>query len=215
MHPEFWHKRWQKNEIGFHEDEGSALLKSYFSQWQLPNKAKVFLPLCGKTRDIAWLLSHGVDIVAVELSKSAVDSLFAELGVTPTISECGTSSDTLHLYKVENLSVYVGDFFALQHTHIGHIDAVYDRAALVALPSELRVRYTQHLLKITRQCPQFLVCYDYDQALFNGPPFSVNQKEVQLHYANVFNIQQIHYAHIQGGFRGQSEVFEAVYLLRP
>ena len=26
MEPDFWHRRWKKNEIGFHENEGNTLL---------------------------------------------------------------------------------------------------------------------------------------------------------------------------------------------
>ncbi len=209
MDPSFWHRRWQKNEIGFHESEGSHLLKAHFDQWKLPSNPRIFVPLCGKTRDIAWLLSKGVEVVAIELNESAVIALFDELGVKPERKE----QDELTLYSVRDLSVYVGDFFSLTAALIGKINGVYDRAALVALPLELRKQYTQHLQQITQQCKQLLVAYDYEQTLFDGPPFSVTALEVDEHYSNDFNIEQLYRGNIQGGFRGQSEVFEAVYFL--
>lgn len=213
MNPDFWHRRWQKNEIGFHEEDGSALLKRYFTDWHLPDNSKVFVPLCGKTRDIAWLLSHGIEVVAIELNQQAVEQLFNELGVKPSISKCSTIPDDLTCYEAPYLRVYVGDFFALTHEHLGSINSVYDRAAMVALPAELRVRYSLHLLKITQGCSQLLVCYDYADNLLTGPPFSVNHQEVRQHYDSAFSIKQLHYAKVNGGFRNQEEVFEAVYLL--
>ena len=90
MEPDFWHRRWKKNEIGFHENEGNTLLKAYFEQWQLPENGRVFVPLCGKTKDIGWLLAKGFSVVAIELNESAVKALFADLGVEPNIEAHGS-----------------------------------------------------------------------------------------------------------------------------
>lgn len=214
MNPEFWHKRWQKNEIGFHEEEGSELLKKYFHALDLPNNSKVFVPLCGKTRDIAWLLSQGIEVVAIELNQHAVEQLFNELGVTAIVKKHDHGVGELICYLAPYLNVYVGDFFALTQKHLAQVNAVYDRAALVALPSDLRKKYTQHLLKISGNCPQLLICFEYAEDLLNGPPFSVTEKEVNEHYQNIFSIKQLYYAKVKGGFRNQSEVHEAVYLLK-
>jgi len=209
MDPSFWHRRWKKNEIGFHESEGSHLLKDHFDKWTLPSSPRVFVPLCGKTRDIAWLLSNGLEVVAVELNESAVIALFDELGVQPDIEKQGE----LIRYSVRDLTVYVGDFFALSAAIIGSVDGVYDRAALVALPPELRKRYTRHLQQITQHRKQLLITYDYQQTLFDGPPFSVTTKEVEGHYSSNFSIERLYRDKVKGGFRGHSDVYEAVYIL--
>ncbi len=222
MEPDFWHRRWQKNEIGFHEEEGNPLLRMYFKQWQLPKSATLFLPLCGKTRDIAYLLDQGIEIVAIELNKSAVEQLFEELGCEPEIdalplSETDSSNelDLLYRYSAPGLNVYVGDFFRLTKLHIGRVDGVYDRAALVALPLQLREKYSKHLKYISDKAPQFLICFDYEQNLFKGPPFSVDRNEVSNHYANDYSIEVLYCEKVKGGFRGQNEVNESVYLLTP
>lgn len=209
MEPDFWHRRWQKNEIGFHESEGSHLLKQYFKAWNLPENARVFVPLCGKTRDIAWFLSHGIDVVAIELNESAVTALFAELGVAPKIENSGK----LLKYSAEGLVVYVGDFFSLSAADIGHIDGVYDRASLVALPATLRDKYSDYLRQITSPTPQLLITFDYDQALFAGPPFSVTDDIVDSLYNDHYVTTCLHRGKIAGGFREQIEVYEAVYIL--
>jgi thiopurine S-methyltransferase len=209
MTPDFWQRRWQKNEIGFHETEGSQLLKTYFDAWKLASGSAVFVPLCGKTRDIAWLLDRGFSVVAIELSEAAVKALFEALGVEPK-KQC---ENVFTKYSAPNLCVFVGDFFALTASDLGPVAGTYDRAALVALPTELRDRYTQHLLKVTGSSRQFLVTCDYDQALFAGPPFSVTQTEVERQYGSYYNIIQLYRHKMEGGFRGQGEVYEAVYLL--
>jgi thiopurine S-methyltransferase len=211
MEPDFWHRRWRKNEIGFHESEGNELLKQYFEQWNLPENAQIFLPLCGKTKDIDWFLMKGISVVAIELNEDAVKALFAELGVEPKVESHGD----LLKYSVENLLVYVGDFFALKADDIADIDGVFDRAALVALPEIMRGKYSEHLRQVTNNKPQFLVTFDYDQSLFAGPPFSVENEIVQKTYAAYFDISLIHRDKIEGGFRGQDEVYESVYLLAP
>jgi thiopurine S-methyltransferase len=209
MELDFWHRRWQKNEIGFHEREGNLLLKEYFEHWQLPNKARVFVPLCGKTKDIGWFLLKGHAVVAIELNESAVQSLFAELGVDPIIESHGP----LLRYSADNLIVYVGDFFSLTASDVGDIDGVFDRGALVALPESLRHKYSEHLRIISNTNKQFLLTYDYDQALFAGPPFSVTSRTIHQIYQHHYSITQLYRGKIAGGFRSQDEVYEGVYVL--
>lgn len=211
MEADFWHRRWHKNEIGFHENEGNHLLKRYFDDWQLPKNARVFVPLCGKTKDIAWLLLQGVSIVAIELNESAVQALFADLGIEPTIESHGA----LRKYSVENLVVYVGDFFALTSEDIADVDGIFDRGALVAWPEQLRDRYSEHLSKIAKTSKQFIVTYEYDQTLFAGPPFSVTSEILHKVYACAYEIRPVYSGEIEGGFRGHDAVHESVYMLTP
>lgn len=210
MEPDFWHLRWRKNEIAFHEDSGNSLLKQYFESWQLPENGRVFVPLCGKTKDIGWFLSKGMGVVAIELNEEAVKALFEDLGVEPVIE----SQSTLSKFSIENLTVYVGDFFALTAEDIGDIDGVYDRGALVALPDILRDHYSQHLRLITHHSSQFVVTYDYEQSLFAGPPFSVTHELIEQLYQEGYRISQLYRGKVDGGFRTHDEVYEAVYLLR-
>ena len=52
MDPSFWHQRWAKNEIGFHEPKANPLLVTHFNGLSVPTGGRVFVPLCGKTLDI-------------------------------------------------------------------------------------------------------------------------------------------------------------------
>lgn len=109
----------------------------------------------------------------------------------------------------------MGDIFALSAEILGEVDAVYDRAALVALPETLRQQYTAHLIQLTHRAPQLLICYEYDQGVMSGPPFSVNDEEVKQHYAAPYHISLLDSVAVEGGLRGQCDAVEDVWLLQP
>ncbi|HBR61501.1 MAG TPA: thiopurine S-methyltransferase [Rhodobacteraceae bacterium] len=209
MDPNFWHKRWEKNEIGFHQSAVNVLLSDHFSGLSLPQTSRVFVPLCGKTRDIAWLLSQGHRVVGVELSKLAVEELFVDLGVAPKISVQGE----LLRYSAPGLEIFVGDIFELSGDLLGRVDAIYDRAALVAFPTEMRGRYGAHVAAITQLAPQFLICFEYDQAVMNGPPFSIDRQKVHDVYGAHYQIEPITNRDVAGGLKGKCPAQETVWHL--
>ena len=158
------------------------MLVEHLGELSLARNSRLFLPLCGKTLDIGWLLSNGYSVAGAELSEIAVQQLFAELGVEAAVSEV----NGMRRCSAENIDIFVGDIFGLSTEMLGEVDAVYDRAALVALPEQLRPRYAAHMVEITSKAPQLLVCYEYDQKLMDGPPFSVRQEEVKQHYGDSY-----------------------------
>ena len=97
---------------------------------------------------------------------------------------------------------------------LGPVDAIYDRAALVALPEEMRNRYTAHLMKITDKAPQLLICYEYDQSLMEGPPFSISDKEVDQHYQDNYDLTLMVSANVPGGLKGKCAAKEKVWMLK-
>lgn len=211
MQHEFWHNKWQKNEIGFHLPDANPLLVKYFSALQLKQGARVFLPLCGKTLDIAWLLAQGYQVAGAELSALAIDELFTNLNLTPSITKLGD----ITYYSAANIDVFVGDIFNVTASILGHVDAVYDRAALVALPLAMRKMYSAHMLTITQAAPQLLVCFEYDQSQMDGPPFCVNADEVRMHYAQQYAIHLLESAELAGGLKGKLAALEQVWWLKP
>lgn len=211
MQADFWHRKWANNDIAFHGRQANPLLLKHFGKLSLPSQARVFLPLCGKSLDIAWLLANGHRVVGAELSQLAIEQLFKELGLTPKVSEHGK----LTRYSEHNIDIFVGDFFDLSATLLGPVDAVYDRAALVALPPNMRAQYAQHLMTVSATAPQLLICFDYDQSLQAGPPFSVPGAEVAEHYGGTFDITLLDTVDIPGGLKGKCAAQENVWLLAP
>jgi thiopurine S-methyltransferase len=210
MDPSFWHQRWEKNEIAFHESQANPVLVSHFNELSLAKGSRVFVPLCGKTLDISWLLSNGYRVAGAELSQIAIEQLFMELGLQPEISRVGE----VEHWSDKNLDICVGDIFAVSRKMLGPVDAIYDRAALVAFPEEMRNRYTAHLTEITGKAPQLLICYDYDQSLMPGPPFSIRNEEVHRHYADTYEVSLLASTDVPGGLKGKCAAKENVWRLK-
>lgn len=210
MDPSFWHQRWEKNEIAFHEGKANSLLVKHIHELSLAKGSRIFVPLCGKTLDIAWLLCNGYRVAGAELSRIAIEQLFNGLGVEPQRSGVGE----IERWSARDLDVFVGDIFTLSRQVLGPVDAVYDRAALVAFPQDMRNRYTPHLIEMTDSAPQLLICYDYDQILIEGPPFSVSNEEVKRHYAENYDVALVERTDVAGGLKGKCPAKENVWMLR-
>jgi len=97
---------------------------------------------------------------------------------------------------------------------LGSIDAIYDRAALVALPQEMRIRYTAHLTEITDKAPQLLITFEYDQSAMEGPPFSVSNEEVNELYGASYDLTLIASVDVPGGLKGRCPAKENAWVLR-
>lgn len=211
MEASFWHAKWEKGEIAFHQDDVNPLLLDHFGTLSLPAGSRIFVPLCGKTRDIPWLLESGYRVAGAELSRVAVEQLFTDMDLIPNVSQVGP----LTRFAFEDIDIYSGDIFELNGSELGQIDAIYDRAALVALPAAMRQRYAEHLAAITGRAPQLLVAYEYDQSLQDGPPFAVTADEVRRLYGRQYDVALLASAEVAGGLRGKCPATEHVWLLRP
>ncbi len=211
MDAPFWNDRWNKNEIAFHQSEGNPLLPKHFKELALPKNARIFVPLCGKTGDLIWLHSRGYQVVGIEWVEAAIEQFYAEHGMTPTISQ---KNGSLTHYHAEHIDLFVGDVFDLKPETLGQVDAIYDRAALVALPEETRNHYAQHVMTITNHAPQLLLTFVYDQQEMEGPPFSISQEEVTRHYSKIYEPRLLETIEVPGGLKGKCSAQEQVWLLR-
>lgn len=211
MEAGFWHQKWKSNQLGFHNAEVNPLLVKHFNALALAENSRVFVPLCGKTLDIHWLLLQGFRIVGSELSELAVTQLFDELGIAPTVKPMGQ----LNHYSAENIDIFVGDIFALTSLQLGPVDAIYDRAALVALPQQVRGNYSQQLITLAPSAQQLVICYHYDQSLISGPPFSISDQELASHYQGHYTLTLLDKVSVEGGFKGKYPAIETVWRLSP
>lgn len=209
MDSNFWFNKWANKETSFHKSQPNPLLIAHIEALSLAEDSLIFIPLCGKTLDIEWLLSEGYRIVGVELVETAIEQLFTELGVVPTISHIGE----IKHYKAKNIDIYVCNIFVLSQKLLGPVNAIYDRAALIALPKETRTQYTAHLMEITNKAPQLLIVCHYDQSLMQGPPFSIDYDEISRHYEDSYTVTLLESSNIQGGIKGKYEAKDNVWLL--
>lgn len=179
MDPAFWHQRWADNQIGFHQDKPTPLLLKHWHAVGAAPGARVFVPLAGKSLDLAWFAAQGHDVLGVELSQRAVEQFFDEQGLVPVIAE---SRYGRH-YAAGGIELICGDAFALDAEALAGCAAVFDRAALIALPPDLRERYARTLYaSLPRGCRGLLITLEYPAHEKAGPPFSVTADEVRTLY---------------------------------
>ena len=215
MQPDFWHQRWADNQIGFHQDAPTPLLLKHWASLGVAADAKVFVPLAGKSRDMAWLAAQGHRVLGVELSQLAVEQFFAEHGLQADTCE---SRYGRH-YAAGGIELMVGDAFGLDATSLQDCAAVFDRAALIALPPNLRRRYARELYAaLPTGCHGLLVTLEYPQVERDGPPFSVQEDEVHALYDADWQVDLLERRPIPpdhpGYVAGVSRLDTAVYALQ-
>ncbi|MEM6634525.1 MAG: thiopurine S-methyltransferase [Pseudomonadota bacterium] len=211
MKEEFWQERWASGRMAFHEDAPNRFLRTHFSVLDVAPQSHVFVPLCGKSTDLDWILDQGHRVTGIEFNGAAVDAVFARRALIPQI----TRVSDLRRLSAGRLTLWQGDFFALNEIDLGPVDAVYDRAALVALPQNLREAYATRLPALTGTAQQLVVSYSYDQSQTDGPPFSVPEAEIRRFYADHFNVDLLASEDITGPLATRCAGKEQVWKLAP
>lgn len=188
MQSEFWLERWRNQQIGFHQDRINPHLETHWPALGVEAGARVFVPLCGKSRDMLWLAAQGYRVTGIELSPLAVEAFFAENDLSPMRRQQGA----FEVCSAGEIEIFCGDFFALSAADIAGVAAVYDRASLVALPPDMRQRYAAHMAQLLPTGTQILlVTFDYAQDEMSGPPFAVSEDEVRGLYDGAFAIDKL------------------------
>lgn len=205
---EMWLERWRNGRIGWHETEGSTLLRRYWPR--LVRGSSVLVPLCGKSFDLLWLAERGYDVVGVELSAIAVQSFFDEHELRFENSLHGS----LQCYRATDvpIRIYQGNYFDFAD---GPFHALYDRGALVALPERDRARYVDHTAKLMEaEAYKLVLTLEYDDTVVSGPPYSVSSEEMASHFpelGRVFTRNDINTGAPKFREAGLKEVTESVW----
>ncbi|WP_028840115.1 MULTISPECIES: thiopurine S-methyltransferase [Thermomonas] len=215
MHPDFWHQRWQQNQIGFHQSTPTPLLQKHWPALGVPAGARAFVPLCGKSLDMAWLAAQGHRVLGVELSRLAIEQFFAEHGLQPAIEDSRYGTH----FRAGDIEIICGDAFGLDAELLASCSAVFDRAALIALPPALRRSYAGELqARLPAGCRGLLITLEYPQAERDGPPFAVQEQEVRELYADAWRVDLRERRPIpadhSGFVNGVSSLQTAVYALQ-
>lgn len=203
MQPQFWHDRWQANEIGFHQTQPHPALAKHWPSLGLAPGARVFVPLAGKSPDLTWLARQGFHVTGVELSPLAVQQFYAENAAEATAG----------------VDLRCGDFFDLTPRNLGPVSAVFDRASLIALPPDMRQRYAVQLTALEQPGSRtLLITLEYEQSRMAGPPHSVDATEVQRLYQATHQIELLERSDQLADFprfraRGLERLTEVVYRL--
>lgn len=217
MDPRFWRERWLRNQIGFHQDRVNPYLQRYCNRLELKPGDTVFVPLCGKSLDMVWITQQGYGVVGVEISEVAVEAFFREQGLEPGREDRGAYVR----WQAGALAVLEGDFFHLQAVDLGPVQAVYDRASLIALPPRLREDYAHRMGQLFPSgIRTLLITLEYPQEEMDGPPFSVTDAEVAALFRRRHHCTLLHEEDVLGQaprFReqGLTRLYQKVFLLEP
>lgn len=189
MEKHFWLERWHKQEIGFHQADINHYLQQFWADIKARHPdSEVFVPLCGKSRDMLWLNTQGHKVLGIEFSEMALNDFFSENRL-PFES---VTLENFQQYRTPDLNLMCGDFFQLTASMLEHHYLVYDRASLVALPENMRQKYADKMTKILpKDAVMLLITMEYPQQEMNGPPFSVSETEVNDLYHREFSIEKL------------------------
>ena len=187
MEPSFWHDKWERRDLGFHQSEINPLLQRHWPRLGLAAGAGVFVPLAGKSLDLRWLAAQGHPVLGVELSETACTEFFTDNGLPFERSHDGP----FERFRGAGIELLCGDFFALQAAHLAGVAAIYDRAALIALPPSMRHDYARALTDLAKPATRMLlVTVEYGSGSVTPPPFEVPPAEVTQLYGHHWNIEQ-------------------------
>jgi thiopurine S-methyltransferase len=189
MKASFWHACWERNSLGFHQESIHPFLSQYLlplitskAHLDEPEKPQtVFVPLCGKSDDMVWLAEH-FDVVGAELSDIACRDFFVEknIAITPNVVNNVKSKGDFKQYTHGNITLFQGDFFKLYPNQLPVFDWVYDRAAIIALPSAMQQSYASHLSSFLGAHSQlFLISIEFPQEELAGPPFAIFKQDIE------------------------------------
>lgn len=184
----YWQRRWAEGQTGFHQDAADADLVKHWPRLALPAGSAVFVPLCGASKDLAWLAAQGHAVLGVEASELAVTRFFAEHGLAPTREVLAQGIR----FAAGGVTIWCGDLFAMPGALWAGCAAVYDRAAWIALPQALWPAYAQAVYgPLAAGAHALLLGIDYPQAELAGPPYSVPVAEVRALLEPAWRISEL------------------------
>lgn len=191
-------------------------MKAFIHRLNTPENGHVLVPLCGKSLDMLWLLHQGLRVTGIEINRQAIRDFFSENEMQAEVCENGQAE----IYSAGSLKIICGDFFDAASFGLEPVDAVYDRASLIALPQNMRedyVRVLMNLLPAGRH--SLLITLDYPQQEMSGPPFSVCPAEVDRLFSPYGRVEKIYSEDClarEPRFRkkGLSRLQEHVYMLQ-
>ncbi|MBS0462562.1 MAG: thiopurine S-methyltransferase [Proteobacteria bacterium] len=200
METDFWKQRWQEGRIGFHQARVTPLLERHWNAVQALPGCTVLVPLAGKSRDMDWLAERGHKVIGVEISPLAIEQYFVERGIEPEIS---TDANGIH-HRAGSIDLIQGDAFALNSALLTSCKAVFDRAAMIALPPSMRDTYVRQVyVRLPVQCRGLLVTLEYPPHEKSGPPFSVDESDVRVRLGATWKVARLEQQNIlaeQPGF---------------
>lgn len=206
----FWEHRWATDQIGWHRAVHNDMMVEHWSAIGAPEGCEVLVPLCGKSLDMHWLAEQGHGVVGLELVEQGVKAFFEEAGLSPDRTE----QDDHVRYSSGPFTLLQGDALGLAPGTV-QAKAWYDRAAMIALPDEMRTAYVEQLRQQTKPgAVGLLITFAYPQEEMSGPPFALLDEDVHRHFADGFEVECLEKSDLEDEKgRGVSWITSSVFKL--
>lgn len=189
MELSYWQSRWQKGNTGWHMDTVYPLLPQLWDHLGMSSNAQVLVPLCGKSLDLLWLTEHCDTVTGVDISPKALQHVMRQ-------HHESFNKDTSHgftIYRSDSLVLWEGDFTKLPADQIPAQDLIYDKASIIALPPKKRQNHAKKMIELCNHNTQILIqTFEYDQSEMSGPPFSVEEQELERLFKHQFKLKCLH-----------------------
>lgn len=166
---QFWHQRWQDNNIGFHQVDANEMLQQHLADLSLSEGDTVLVPFCGASVDMLYLLKQGYRVKGTELSDIACQKFFQDNDLAYELEEI----DDFKIYRGRSVTLYCGDHYALPAAWFSDVNAIYDRGALNAVSPGQRSAYIEKSYQLCVPFKLLLNALTHDESQKSGPPFSL------------------------------------------
>ena len=153
--PEFWSIRYRDHVTPWDAGGVPADLRAFAGT--LRRGARVLIPGCGSGHEVAFLAQAGLDVLAIDFSREAVEL---------AKHYAGPLADRIQL----------ADFFAFDPGETP-FDVVYERAFLCALPRKMWPQYAERMAALL-QAGRRLVGFFFYGDNPKGPPFGTSPAEL-------------------------------------
>lgn len=163
-----WDQSYQENFTPWDKGEPSPPLVEWFSMNQV--SGRVLVPGCGVGHDVAFLVSHGVDAIGLDIAPTAIARAQARY---PQLAE----------------RFLTGDLFELS----GQFDAVVEHTCLCALPPEWRGRYRDAVAALLKPGGLLIGIWFVNPEMEPGepgPPFGISPEDLTALFAEKFELME-------------------------
>ena len=145
------------------------------------------------------------------MSTLQVRSFFDDAQLIPHVKSQGEHT----VFTTEHITIVQGDVFTLPET-MANCQAWYDRAAMVALPSEVRATYVDQIYSLCSPgAVGLMITFAYPQEQMQGPPFSLPDEEVFEVFSERFEVELLESINLEDEKdRGLSQITSSVFKIK-
>lgn len=216
MDKDEWVNAWNEGRTNFHRNGPHEFLVQYYDQVNLPENSNILVPMCGKSHDLIWLKEKGHNVFGVEIVNRPCQEFWSD----HKLEFQERSIESAQVYEGDRITIINDDFFNFPRESIPEkIDFIFDRAALVALPEEMRKVHYSRIKELSSPGTKILLdSFEYDRQFETRAPYSVSDAEVKAAYSWVSDFQTLltEVREMKGNHlskRGIKEVLDYIYLM--